>query len=57
MEENQSLLNFLSGKSRNYNLAQRLVYNSNISVNKICTSKEFSELLKLAKLEIPKYSD
>ena len=57
MEENQSLLKFLSGKSRKYNLPQRLVYNSNISVNKICTSKEFSELFRLAKLEIPTYSD
>ena len=57
MEENQSLLKFLSGKSRKYNLARRLVYNSNISVNKICTSKEFSELFKLAKLEIPTYSE
>ena len=57
MEENRSLLKFLSGKSRKYNLAQRLVYNSNISVNKICTFKEFSELFKLAKLEIPTYSE
>ena len=57
MEENQSFLKFLSGKSRKYNLAQRLVYNSNFSVNKICTVKELSELFKLTKLEIPTYSE
>ena len=57
MEEDQSLLKFLSGKSRKYNLAQRLVYNSNFSVNKICTSKKFLEIFKLAKLGIPTYSE
>ena len=57
LEENQSVLKFLSGKSNKFNLAQRLVYNSNIPVNKICTSKEFLELFKLAKLDMPTYSE